>query len=437
MLAVACGGDDTKMPWDDALGGGNQGEQPAPGDGENGDGTEGDDTEGDIDDGTPKVGKTLPAWSEGCLDIHFINTGRGECAFYILPDGTTLLVDAGEIVTEENSVPQRPRDGVRPYIVYAEYIKHFHPEGKSQEKPIIDYCAPSHFHIDHIGGSAAVTETDSEGGYRKAGLMALYDKVLYKHVIDRSYPDYKENATTPAMEGQLCEDWAKFVKWGVENGKFTGARFTPGEEQIVMLNNKAGYSNFELLNICANGFVVGKDSSGATTILGEKSGVGNPASCGFHIRYGNFDYIACGDLTSAPQNLVAGYFHDFIGDGKLDAFKCHHHLSANAWGSQMQKKTFNPHIIVNMNFYKSQPNAELLGKIFNNEFSFWSREFFTSNGHPEAVSENSALYDKMAGYNGHIVIRVAAGGGEFNVYMLDDTNYDYKVKSIHGPYNSK
>ena len=46
-----------------------------------------------------KVGKTMPAWSEGYLDIHFINSGRGECCFYILPDGTTLLVDAGEIST--------------------------------------------------------------------------------------------------------------------------------------------------------------------------------------------------------------------------------------------------------------------------------------------------------------------------------------------------
>ena len=26
-----------------------------------------------------EVGKTLPDWSEGHLDIHLINTGRGEC----------------------------------------------------------------------------------------------------------------------------------------------------------------------------------------------------------------------------------------------------------------------------------------------------------------------------------------------------------------------
>ena len=45
----------------------------------NGPGIGGDDTE------KVKVGEQLPAWEEGCFDIHFINTGRGECCFYILP----------------------------------------------------------------------------------------------------------------------------------------------------------------------------------------------------------------------------------------------------------------------------------------------------------------------------------------------------------------
>ena len=35
--------------------------------------------------------------------------------------------------------------------------------------------------------------------------------------------------------------------------------------------------------------------------------------------------------------------------------------------------------------------------------------------------------------NGHTVIRVAPGGGEFYIYQLDDTNNLYKVKSIEGP----
>ena len=43
----------------------------------------------------------------------------------------------------------------------------------------------------------------------------------------------------------------------------------------------------------------------------------------------------------------------------------------------------------------------------------------------------------MSGKNGHVVIRVKEGGDEFYVYMLDDSDFEYRVKSIHGPYNSK
>lgn len=68
--------------------------------------------------GKARVGKPLPAWSEGCLDIHAVNTARGECTFLILPDGTTLTVDAGEFSSEPKkyrSMPQkRTASRVRP-----------------------------------------------------------------------------------------------------------------------------------------------------------------------------------------------------------------------------------------------------------------------------------------------------------------------------------
>ena len=47
------------------------------------------------------------------------------------------------------------------------------------------------------------------------------------------------------------------------------------------------------------------------------------------------------------------------------------------------------------------------------------------------------LADKITAYNGHIVLRVAPGGGEFYIYMLDDSDFEYRVKSIHGPYKSR
>ncbi len=44
------------------------------------------------------IAQKLPDWEEGMMDIHHINTGRGDAAFLILPDGTTFLIDAGDMI---------------------------------------------------------------------------------------------------------------------------------------------------------------------------------------------------------------------------------------------------------------------------------------------------------------------------------------------------
>ena len=383
-----------------------------------------------------EVGKTLPLWDEGYLDIHFINSARGECCFYILPDGTTLIVDAGEIPVTygESPITQRPNITTRPYITYATYIKHFMPAGRTS----LDYCHLSHFHFDHLGSRDVATET-APAGYRKAGLLALYDQVPFNHVLDRCYPDYiekgeegEDDKTPPIIEGELAQDWKTFVKWGEEEGKLTAERFAAGKEQITMLYNKQRYSNFKLFNICVNGYAYYL-VDGTPKVKGAKSDGGNPASCGFHIRYGEFDYIACGDLASAPQNRMAYYFRDFIGSGHLDAFKGNHHLSSNSWGSQMKANNFDPQVVLNQNFYKKQPDAGILEHIYT-----LTHDVFTTNVHPDLLEEsNAALYTSLAGYNGHIVLRVMPGGESFYVYMLDDGDFEYRVKSIHGPYTSK
>src|SRR3569833_1059842 len=44
----------------------------------------------------PGSTEALPPWTAGYLYIHHISTGRGNSAYIVMPDGTTLLLDAGE-----------------------------------------------------------------------------------------------------------------------------------------------------------------------------------------------------------------------------------------------------------------------------------------------------------------------------------------------------
>ena len=50
------------------------------------------------DDAVDKVYEYLPEWQAGYLDIHQISTGRGNAAYLIFPDGTTMLFTDSRLV---------------------------------------------------------------------------------------------------------------------------------------------------------------------------------------------------------------------------------------------------------------------------------------------------------------------------------------------------
>src|SRR5690606_33220209 len=78
----------------------------------------------------------LPTWEKGWLDIHHISTGRGDAAFFVFPDATTLLIDAGDMsethprtLSARNTkrLPNTTRSAPE-WIV--EYIKQFSPTNR-------------------------------------------------------------------------------------------------------------------------------------------------------------------------------------------------------------------------------------------------------------------------------------------------------------------
>lgn len=414
-MMASCSEEHIKMPWEDDLNAKHNEEK------------------GELPEA--QVGQVLPRWAEGCLDIHLINTGRGECIFYIMPDGTTMVVDAGEIEGKNSAdktyVDQKPNASTRPSTTQATYMRHFLPAGKKA----VDYFVASHFHVDHIGEAKVATE-DSPNGYKLAGICAVYDHMPINHFIDRAYPNYKEDTSIPAIDSGFADEYIKFINWGVANKKFDAQRFQVGKEQIVMLNNKAAYSNFKIFNICGNGnaWVVDDSKADGGEVKNYSSTGGNPASCGFHLKYGKFDYVACGDLVSSPQNAVANYLKSVMGTTGFEVFKCHHHLSANSFGSGMLNNNIAPRVFVNQNFSDYQPDADLLNTI---TLGNWTKDFFTTNLHPGQVEKYPAIANQITGTNGHIVVRVAPGGDSYYVYVLDDTDMVYRIKAIHGPYASK
>src|SRR5690349_14163139 len=76
-----------------------------------------------------QVGDVLPRWSAGTLDLHHINTGKGNATLAILPDGTTMLIDAGATERQERVTPPRPDGSRRPGEWIARYLARTLPDG--------------------------------------------------------------------------------------------------------------------------------------------------------------------------------------------------------------------------------------------------------------------------------------------------------------------
>ena len=416
LFALSCGGDDVKMPWEDDLGKGEQQKpQPEP---EN-------PTPENPETPIVEVGDTLTAWSEGELDIHTISTGRGECLFIILPDGTTMVVDAGEFSRETSdykNVLQRPSAAIRPTKIYGDYIKHFLPRGKSA----IDYMHISHFHMDHMGNLEKEYVKDETGTYTLAGVTALYHHIPFMEVNDRAYGNYDGLKVNSMSEAALA-NWRKFVDYQVGRNALRASQFKVGAvNQFAMKYNAAAYPNFRIENVCANCCIWKNNQS--VDIYAQKGATKaeNAASCGFVIRYGDFDFFTAGDI---------GDYYDYeyaVAEvvGQVEATKAHHHLSPHS-NCQKAQNVLKPQVLVATSFYvrEIQPDKSKFDYITKGGCDIYC----TSVG--ESLLEQYPLdYIKCNATSGHIVIRVAKGGESFMVYTLDDMNSEYKVKRIDGPY---
>ena len=378
---------------------------------------------------TVEAGSPLPLWQEGYLDIHAINSGRGECTFMIFPDGTTMVVDAGEFPTAESKHPmvrQRPDDTVRPAETYARHIRHFLPEVCRDS---VDYMVVTHYHMDHFG-KLDTAYSVSDAGYMLSGVTALYSEIPFRKIIDRSYPDY--DSCKLKDTGTFLREYRKFIDWNAAHSGLVAEKFRLGDtSQFVLRYAPADYPDFRIENMVGNGRVW--DGEKEIDCYGPDGRMReNGASLGFLLSYGDFDYWTSGDAGSnTPVEIPAAVA---IGR-KIEACKANHHLSWQTMSSEMLG-ILRPQVIVSQSFYDHQPDIPTLAGILEGRMRGKCSVFFT-NLHGNTIEKYPEITGLAAGYDGHVVIRVCPDGKKFYVYVLDDTDCEYKVKSVHGPFLSE
>ena len=366
--------------------------------------------------GAQVAGQRLPPWTPGTLDIHQIQTGRGNATFFIFPDGTTMLLDAGAVPGRqgpEHSLeqgPARPDDTRSP----AEWIAHYIAEVSRCTPATLDYVVITHYHDDHMG---AITE--------------LARAIPISILIDRG--DLQPPPSGPAVASYL--KFRKSHRYEV---------FRPGRaDQIQQLRNPN--AAFEVRNIAANGEVwTGRGTETRSQFPANWMSLPpadqpgeNHFSIAIRIRYGLFSYFSGGDtpgviLDRKPswQDLETPIARVA---GPIDVLVLDHHGWLDST-NDFFLDTLQPRVVIIPAWHATHPDHGVLRRLLSAKSK--PDLFITSLlDAPRAIF--SYLGPVFKSTEGHIVVRVSAGGATYGVIILDDTNPAQLVTAVHGPYSSR
>lgn len=398
------------------------------------------------------AGEALAPWQPGMLDIHHINTGRGNSAFFVLPDGTTMLFDAGALEDDWAKkhqplklAPARPDASLRPGQWIADYIGQFAPPGLKQ----IEYALISHFHADHFGRVQSASPMSSRGDWKLAGITDVAERWPIATLIDRNFPAYDFPVPLRAGADASLANYFRFVDANVRADRMRVQALAIGrDDQIVLKRRPGAYPGFSVHNVAANGRVSDRVGQGVSAFLDPKvitDAKGkfneNPLSMVIKLSYGAFDYVTGGDLTGVSEPDQPAWFNVESkvapAIGEADVISLNHHGNRDATNADWLR-TLKPRVIVEQTWVSDHPGGEVVARITSKTLWPEPRDIFATHVQDETkIAVGPWLTRNYASTEGHIVVRVAPGGGSYDVYILDDQSVARTVKAHFGPYRSR
>lgn len=389
--------------------------------------------------------KTLPSWEEGELEFHVICTGRGESLFMIMPDGTSMLIDAGDWNDLwDEMTPAMPDGRYRAGEYIRRYIRKVNPNDS-----IVDYLMVSHFHNDHTGDTTVRGLPETKGkdpDYVVCGIMEVGEGIRFGKEFDRGYPDYSYPVR---IDDPDVDNLRAFLRNEArENGLVQEAFKVGALNQVNMTHNWAKYSDlFSIRNLAANGEVWTGD--GTSTVkcydLNRKNKTGgqneNTKSLAVRIEYGPFALYTGGDLTGSLLDERGQRFNleDMVGKvcGHVDVAKLNHHgyrgsTSAGYVGSIDARHYLDPA----WDYWHIQPS------VMKNIYEGGRYE-----GHPMVFSTH-VFYSHLKEFGnepwfrvinpefGHIVVKVDKGGETYRIFVVDARDEEMAVLRECGPFKS-
>ena len=379
----------------------------------------------------------LAPWAPGFLEIHHIATNRGNSTLFILPDGTTMMVDAGAIYGETPYLsPPRPSAQRRPGEWIGRYARR---RLRSAGLNSLDVFMSTHLHPDHLGDIPPRSTTTPEG-YIETGVSDVATIVPIRRFIDRAWPDFSYPGSADLA---FQTNYRSYLKAKEQSGAKVERFLVGTRNQFQLERNAAAYPTFEIRNLAANGEVWTGDGEMTThrfPDLASLKPVDNPSenccSSAIRLRYGRFGYYTGGDLPS-DTNYGRDPWRDIETPvakvcGPVSVAVANHHGYFNANGAEFVR-ALHPRVFVILSWDSAHPTVNTLATMFSKTIYSSDRDVFATLVKEENRIANKKTED-LRSRNGHVIVRVDPGGSTFHVHVLSNEDESDRMVASFGPY---
>jgi Metallo-beta-lactamase superfamily len=381
----------------------------------------------------------LPAWEPGVLEIHHIDTGRGNSTLVLGPEGTSLLIDAGEAHSAERTMsPARPDGSRRAGEWIARYVLR---QLRRVQSDALDMMLLTHLHGDHVGEVIAASPRSRHGNYQLTGAADVTEIVPVKELIDRGWPNYDYPA--PPKDATAL-NYIAMVRETVRRGTKVSQAQAGSLSQLSLRRQPGQHPTFQTRILSVNGQVWTGYAEEATSRFPSLSGLPSVSSptenmCCVALRldYGPFRYYTGGDLTC---DTIYGKFpwHDIEtpvanAAGPVSVAVANHHGYFDACGPSAVR-TLQPRIWILPTWHVSHPALSVLANLFSDELYSGERFVFATGMTPEALLTTERFSSLLKSSEGHVVVRIPRNGRSFNVFVVDAKDETGTVTASFGPF---
>ncbi len=400
-------------------------------------------------------GPQLAPWEKGWLDIHHISTGRGNAAFLVLPDATTLLIDAGDLsetfprTLSARNTKQMPNHSKSAPAWIVDYIEQFFP---TKMAPKLDYALITHYHDDHFGIIDSMRTNAEPGKYALTGITEVGHYLPIRTLVDRGseFPiDLRDEKVQAEREKNgdvetvpTLRNYWKYIDYHSKTNGMVHETLIAGKlDQVRLKKVPSDFPDFQIRNIAVNGNIWTGEGEDFYALFkaGDYPGE-NPLSTCIKISYGKFDYFSGGDISGIDEygdtafESVESHIAPVV--GPVDVATLNHHGNRDSQNTYYVR-TLRPRVWISQVWSSDHPGNNVLRRLLSKKLYPGERDLFSTailQPNKEVIGE---LLDAYKSQEGHIVVRVYERGDRYDVFVLDDTSEKREVIAKFGPYESR